>query len=264
MAMPSEMFMATKNAHDPERPTALAASVAGVRLVVSSESKDGQQLDVGVVKNHTGDKKLTARKMRSDPVTFEITHKPFLLTNVQPKIEHLDAAIRGRLHIIPFDRRWNRPGESGRDPCLPDGDKTLMASLRDEAEGILAWLVEGAMLYEHEGLTPPREVTARTEEYLLEQDQLGRWLTTLERCAPGAGMRASDLYQQFGQWCAVEGVRADLTTQKAFSQALKRRGVPAKETAEGVRYGLRGVVAITPGIPLPPGVVPAPPIAPAR
>jgi P4 family phage/plasmid primase-like protien len=270
MAMPSEMFMATKHAHDAERPTALAASVAGVRLVVSSETKHGQQLDIGVVKNHTGDKKLTARRMRQDPITFEITHKPWLLTNPEPKIEHLDAAIRGRLHLLPFDRRWNRPGEPDPDAALPDGDKTLMAHLlTQEQEGILAWLVRGAMLYCQEGLTPPPEVTGRTRQYVMAQDHLGRWLRGMELCAVTEGTLAASLYQQFCAWCREEGVALNPSTATAFGRALDAKRVESKKFRDGMRYGLRissstidekvtaafGTVAA----PLPPGAVPPPP-----
>jgi putative DNA primase/helicase len=239
-AIPSEIFMATKNAHDAERPTSLAASLAGARFVVSSETKDGQQLDIGVVKNHTGDKKLTARKMRSDPITFEITHKPWLLTNAQPRIDHMDAAIRGRLHIVPFDRRWNRPGESDRDPALPDGDKELMAHiLEHEREGALAWLVRGAMLYQQEGLAPPPEVAERTREYVLSQDHVSRWLVTLDRCAARDGILASDLFEHFRLWCTSESIVPSPSTATAFGLALKKRGVDKFEGKRGNSYGLK-------------------------
>jgi len=238
--MPSEMFMATKNSHDAERPTALAASLAGVRLVVSSETKEGQKLDVAVVKSHTGDSKLTARKMRSDPVTFTISHKPWLLTNAPPGIDHIDPAIRGRLHLIPFDRRWNRPGESDRNPALPDGDKGLMAYLRThEVEGVLAWLVRGARLYQSEGLVPPTEVVEGTRQYFNDQDALGLWLGTLCRCQAQQGVRGSELFLQFATWCAGEGREVKPSTQTAFGKALDKREIESVRMAAGVFYGVR-------------------------
>ena len=32
-----------------------------------------------------------------------------LMTNHNPKLDHMDDAIKGRLHKIPFDMQWNRP-----------------------------------------------------------------------------------------------------------------------------------------------------------
>jgi P4 family phage/plasmid primase-like protien len=256
VTLPSEALMATRHGADAERPTSLAASLAGARFVVASESKQGQKLDEATIKAHTGDAEMTARKMRQDAFTFSITHKLWLLSNSTPAIDHIDAAMKGRLHLTPFDRQWNRPGETPRNPALPDGDKGLMAQLVGEREGILAWLVRGAALYYREGLTPPDEVVKKTFAYVLDQDHLGRWLTTLQRCPPKLGTMAADLLNMFVLWCAGEGVSAEPHHNKtAFGRALGTRGIESFDSEKGRKWGLRG----TPPIPLPPNVAPLPP-----
>lgn len=275
--LPPEFFIAVKHTQDAERPTSVAASLAGKRLVVTSETKEGQKLEVAVIKTHTGEEQILARGMRKDPIKFEISHKPWLLTNAAPSIDHLDLAMRGRLHVIPFDRRWNRPGETQRDPELPDGDKELKAYMRaNEREGILAWLVRGAKLYYDMGLNPPAEVVAFTEEYIARQDHLGQWLTTQERCVPEQGTKASELFACFTTWCAAEGRTPNERTQTAFSLALRSKQIPKKDAAAGTLWGLRARLSATVHheeatrvfgdmpAPLPPGVtlVPPPGVAP--
>jgi putative DNA primase/helicase len=254
--LPAEALMATSRPGDPERPTALAASLAGARFALASETKDEQKLDVGLVKNHTGDEEMTARRMRQDPFTFKITHKLWLMTNNRPDLDHIDAAVRGRLHLIPFDQRWNRPGEFDRDPMLPDGDKTLGAQLAAEAQGILAWLVRGALLYQTEGLDPPPEVVALTNEYVQEQDHLGQWLAILQRCAPEQGARAVELFAQFAHWCGEQGTEVKPKTQTAFGLALGKRGIAWCKRNDGKHYGVRGGNAAFGHLILPPGAVP--------
>jgi P4 family phage/plasmid primase-like protien len=246
VALPSDALMASKHGADAERPTALAATLAGARFVIASESKEGQKLDVAMIKAHTGDSEMTARRMRENPFTFSITHKIWLLTNVRPAIDHLDPAIKGRLHLIPFDRRWNRPGEFERDPALPDGDKGLMAQLAAEAEGVLASIVRGAVLYARDGLTPPAEVVEKTREYVMEQDHLGRWLATMHRCAPKQGTPAAELYGQFIQWCQADGCALEPNTVTAFGRALRSRRVEMMHDMRGNRWGLRFVLAPPP------------------
>lgn len=250
--LPSEAFVAAARGADSERPTALAASLAGTRFVVASETKEGQRLDISVVKNHTGDKEMTARRMRENPITFAITHKPWLCTNAPPALDHMDPATRGRLHVIPFDRRWNRPGEYDWNPALPDGDKDLGGHLEHEAEGILAWLVRGAVLYQREGLKPPQEVVALTRDYVMEQDHFSRWLAGLQRCPAREGTYAAELFSQFAAWCAGEAAAVSPATQKAFSTALKKRSVDTFDDMRGKRYGLRTVL---PSAPPPPALV---------
>jgi putative DNA primase/helicase len=239
LTLPSDAFLVTSRGVDSERPTALAASLAGARFVVSSETKAGQKLDIGIIKNHTGDKEMTARKLHGNPMTFTITHKPFLQTNVRPSIDHIDPATRGRLHLIPFDRRWNRPGEPEHNPTLPDGDKGLAIQLIGEAEGILAWLVRGAVMYQREGLTPPHEVVAMTRDYILEQDSFGRWLATMQRCTPRQGTLAAELLRQYNGWCTAEGLPPGLLNATAFGRTLGRHDVESVRYGDGVRYGLQ-------------------------
>jgi putative DNA primase/helicase len=180
---------------------------------------------------------------------------------VRPTLDHIDPAVRGRLHLVPFDRRWNRPGEYECDEGLPDGDKGLAVQLASEAEGILAWLVQGALMYQREGLTPPDEVVAITRDYVMEQDLFGRWLATLQRCTPKQGTLARDLFGQFLSWIRNEGFPPDHYNQKTLGTELKRRNIEFDRCADGIRYGLTGGTMM-PLPPLPGEIQPAPTFVP--
>ncbi len=237
--IPAAALMAVRS-DDPERASPIAASLAGARAAISSESKDGQKLDVALVKLHTGGGYMTARFLRENSFRFEITHKLWLMTNHRPALDHMDDAMRGRLHLIPFDRKWNRPGHPDRDPGLPDGDKDLMQTLKDEDEGVLAWLVAGALAYALEGLVPPGEVTSMTRDYFKDQDSLGRWLDAYERCDPKSGGTAQELLDAYLAWCTEECVDTQRGgTMKGFSMAIKGRGYEKFVGSDATRYGLQ-------------------------
>ncbi|MCX7168617.1 MAG: phage/plasmid primase, P4 family [Rhodocyclales bacterium] len=237
-----DALMATKHSNDAERPSPAAASLAGARAAHCSESKDGQKLDVALVKRHTGGGYMTARLMRENTFRFEITHKLWLMTNHRPALDHLDDAMKGRLHLIPFDRKWNRPGHPERDPNLPEGDKDLMTKLRAEAEGVLAWLVAGAVAYSQEGVEPPGEVSRMTRDYFMDQDALGRWLEQFKPCDTKDGELAGDLFDAFVTWCSDEGIdEFHPSNQTSFSLELRRRGHERRKGKDGMRYGLRTV-----------------------
>jgi P4 family phage/plasmid primase-like protien len=235
-ALAPEALMAGKQNADPERPTPAMRQLAGIRMAVASEAKDGQQLDVAMLKRHTGDSTMTARGMRENVFQFEITHKLWLMTNHLPRLDHLDGATRGRLHVIPFEMQWNRPGVPERDPSKPDGDKHLAETLRAESEGVLAWLVEGARLYCRDGLEPPPEVSRMTQDYFQGQDVFSQWLETKERCAPIT--KASDLHGSFQTWAHADFGNPGMSL-KAFSKRLKDDGVSSKDASVGTLYGLR-------------------------
>lgn len=237
--IPPEALMAMRHDADAERPSPTAATLAGARAAISSESKDGQRLDVALVKRHTGGGYMTARYLRENTFRFEISHKLWLMTNHRPALDHMDEAMRGRLHLIPFDMQWNRPGHPERNSNLPDGDKELPAKLKHEAEGVLAWLVRGAVDYVRDGLEPPSEVANMTRDFFKDQDPLGRWMDICVPCDLKSGARAAQLFSAFCDWQQSEGEEGGPVTQKAFSTALASRGIAKHPDGGGVRYALQ-------------------------
>jgi putative DNA primase/helicase len=237
--MPPEIILTSKFDRQAEQASPMARMLQGIRLTVCSESKDGQQLDTGVVKRITGGGYLTARGLHEMPVSFLMTHKLILMTNHQPGLAQMDPAIRGRLFVVPFDMRWNRPGETDPDPTLPDADPKLMALLWEEREGILQWLIEGAVKYHTHGLLVCPEVAAFTRDYVDSQDVLSRWLGSLERCAPQDGLLAADLVSDYQRYCRSEDEPCNQMMAADMGRKLKQRGIIGKRTAAGRRYGLR-------------------------
>lgn len=241
--MAAESLMVGKSNASAEQANPHVRKLHGIRLAVASESKAGHNLDTGTVKLHSGGGYLTARALHENPVRFTISHKLVLMTNHRPAIAELDEAIRGRLHIIPFDMRWNRPGHAERNPALPDGDKDLPAQLKAEAPGVLAWLVAGAVAYLRDGLEPPAEVAGTTRAYIAAQDPLAQFLATLEPCEPRHGSSASDLFSGFRAWAEDEGRDDGPATLRAFSMALKTRGIAMRKGEKANTYALRLVEA---------------------
>jgi len=231
--------MAAKFDNGADQASPSTRKLAGARAAISSESKKSQKLDVSVVKRHTGGGFITARGLHESPMTFDITHKLLLMTNSAPSLDHMDDATRGRLHLIPFDRKWNRPGTTNPDPNLPDAQKDLMEVLKKEQEGILLWLVEGAAAYVKEGLAPPNEVTARTQTYLDSQDLLKSWLQDYESCPPIDGQTVGTLIDQYGLFCRAEGEAPQITSPAQFGKELTALGHKSVKLTNGKKYGLR-------------------------
>ena len=235
-----EVLMATRLDGNAEQASPSTRKLAGARCAISSESKDGQRLDIAVVKRHTGGGTMTARALHENPMTFEITHKLWLMTNHSPRVDHMDEATKGRLHLIPFDMKWNRPGETRPDPTLPNADKHLMDTLAAEKAGILLWLVAGAVKYHMNGLMPPNEVVAFTTSYIESQDTLARWLNEeCEVCSIDQGLVSKELLASYLDFCAQEDETPQLDKPNNLSRKLKALDYASKKTKNGVRFGLK-------------------------
>lgn len=186
---PADTFAAAKG---DRHPTDLA-KLAGSRLVTASETQEGRAWDTPRIKSITGGDRISARFMRQDFFDYTPTFKVVIVGNHEPEIKGVDDALMRRLHVIPFE---NSPEEV---------DRLLPQKLEEEWPQILAWAIEGCLMWLDEGLTPPEAVRVRTERYREEEDPVGRFLD--ECCVFGGDeqVERSELYLRWRNWCRWQG-----------------------------------------------------------
>ena len=195
-APPSLLIEKKTEAH----PTELAG-LFGKRLVIAQETNHGARLAEATVKLLTGGDIISARRMREDFWTFPPTHKVVLVTNHRPRIVGNDHAIWRRITLVPFARKFWNPDKGETGPAELRQDKTLPVKLKAEAEGILAWMVQGCLEWQRSGLQIPDSVRAATAEYRSEQDTLGRFAETCCIRSNAVRVKFSSLYGELEKWC---------------------------------------------------------------
>ena len=207
------------------------ADLRGARFVMTSETEEGQRLSQGKLKRITqGMGKIKATRKYENPIEFSETHKLWMDTNSKPVIRAVDdQATFNRLHPIPFT------------VTIPKDeiDKELPRKLLAEAEGILAWAVEGAIEWRRNGLGKPPEVTAANDDWKAENDQLGRFID--DRCVvaePFSG-KARQLYMCYREWATEAGETP--ITETLFGRRLTARGFSKVDRKYGAVYiGIAG------------------------
>ena len=133
---PVETFLGSKYGDDGKAADPNLAGLAGVRLAVASEPDRNSRLASGKVKMITGDQQITARFLHEDPTTFKTKFKILISCNFLPTSDG-DASIKRRMNITPFNHHI-KSGSLEDDPFIMD-------KLWREREGILNWMVEGAI-----------------------------------------------------------------------------------------------------------------------
>lgn len=180
-----------KHQHAPH-PTALA-DLRGMRLAVLQEV-DGKQWDAARMKSLTGDSRIKARYMHCDLMEFQRTSKSLAVGNELPMISDPTEAVWARIRVVPFMER------------IPDAeqDGALPMKLRAETPGILAWLVEGCLAWQKDGLTPPVCVAEVTQTYKHDSNPVARFLAQRGNDKPKSPPAAA-LRQEFADWARTEG-----------------------------------------------------------
>ena len=190
------------------------ARLRGMRLVTTNEVVQGKALSESLIKQITGEDKLTARFLYGEYFSFFPTFKIFMATNHKPRIKGGDYGIWRRIKLIPFT--VTIPPEQR--------DRHLMEKLEKENSGILNWLINGYVLWLKEGLRDPECVKKATEEYRDDMDVVGTFLKDCcEVDASGLWRVATgDLYQAYCHWCSVNNER--IGSQKYLAVRLQEKG----------------------------------------
>lgn len=187
------------------------ARLEGARLVISSEPNEGVRLDEGLVKQLTGGDKVTARFLYGKEFEFEPEFKIWLATNHKPIIRGTDDGIWRRLMLIPFDVQ------------IPDEkvDKDLKYKLKREEVGILNWAVDGAVMWQKEGLNPPQSVLEASKEYRTEMDTLDLFVNDKCEVYKTYEAPAGQLFKLYKQW-AMDNSEYSMSKQK-FGSEMKAK-----------------------------------------
>jgi putative DNA primase/helicase len=201
-------------------PTEIAA-LCGARLVASSETGEGQRLNMARVNQLTGGDRVTARFMRQDSFTFRPQFKAVFIGNHKPELGTVNDAARRRIVIVPF---LYKP---------PEPDKNLPEKLKDEYPAILRWMIEGCLDWQKHGLFLPDVIKQATDDYFDDEDVLGQWIS--EKCQLGSGLvtGATALYQSWKEFAEANGEHPG--SAKSFADKLKQQGFKSKKSG-GTKY----------------------------
>lgn len=201
------------------------ADLRGCRFAMTSETEEGDRLREAKLKRITqGQGRIKTARKYENPISFAETHKLWIDANHRPIVSGTDDAIWNRLDPIPFDH----PLDEGEiDPELPQ-------KLRAEAEGIIAWIVRGAMQWKASGLgRPPRLMAATKATWREEMDRLAAWRQECCDEGPDLQCQARPLYSSYREWDEDAGEHP--MTETMFGRRMVDAGFK-KRTAGRVTY----------------------------
>lgn len=216
---PMDTFMETRS---DRHPTDLAG-LRGARFVSSIETEQGRRWNESKVKAITGGDKVSARFMRQDFFEYLPQFKLVIAGNHKPSIRNVDEAMKRRLHLIPFTVTIPPEKRDGK----------LTEKLLQEREGILAWAVDGCLLWQQHGLKPPKVVVEATEEYFEDEDSIGEFID--EECYVSAVARESisAIYQRWRERAEKRGEYVG--TSRWLVAQLLTRGYEKARLSGGIK-----------------------------
>lgn len=192
------------------------ARLPGARMVAASEPEANTKLKDALIKTLTGGEKIPVRRLHKDFFEVDPHFKIVLSGNHKPRIDDDSDGIWRRLLLVPWLIQIDKA----------DIDRMLPKKLRAEADGVFAWMVEGAVEYLNEGLAIPEAVRMASEEYRQESDAIGTFIRLACNVTgvPETREKPFDLYVAFEKFADAEGVFkvSRSTFEKRLSKAAER------------------------------------------
>lgn len=192
----------------------------GARFVYVGEPEEGSVLKEGLVKSMTGGDAMPARGVHAKAtVEVEPTWVPVMPTNYRPIIKGDDYAIWRRIMAVPFLAKFDKKKAATEGGA----DLNRVEMLKAEYDGILAWLVQGALEYQKVGLQTPESVESAKAAYREDMDLLGDWLEQCCELAPESFATNEELWTSWQAYAFLRGELKFIASSRSLGHRLANR-----------------------------------------
>ncbi len=205
------------------------AMLDGIRLASTTELPEGKQLNEENIKSLASQDKIVARFLYKEYFELIPTHKWWIAGNHKPNVTGQDYGIWRRIKLIPFE------------VTIPDDqrDKNLSQKLQKEANGILQWMVEGAVKWYAGGLQEASIVKNAVNDYRKEMDIIGNFIKECCDKDKSCSIKFSVFYLLYKDYCKNNGLYPQ--SNKTLSIKMRERGFSITNRTNNIVYilGLR-------------------------
>lgn len=178
------LLQKTRSGEDPSAVTPGVARFQGALLAMSSETEEGKKISQGIVKNMTGDEKITANPKYKDEISFHTTFQLILATNYLPVFSAYDDAFINRLLVLPFttsfytnEKMKEKFEKQRRKYIVPaKNPNELREKILEERAAVLKFLVKTYISFDDIFIAD--ECKALLRAYISENNDLGKFLDT--------------------------------------------------------------------------------------
>jgi len=175
----------------------------GRRYAVLSEPSEDDKLNIGLMKELSGNDRILVRGLFKEPVEFRPQFKMILACNHLPEITAQDGGCWRRIRVIDFKSKFCENPNPEKKNEFPM-DLELSDKLERFSEVFLSMLI-----HRHKEINPmkinePREVINSTNNYKDNNDIIGQYINdniVVDKDVK-EGMKLMELFSEFKLWLA--------------------------------------------------------------
>lgn len=231
---------AASNAANPE-----LAMARGARFCYCEEPDEDTRINVGLMKEMTGNDMIFARPLYSEPIQFRPQFKLNLLCNQLPKVPPHDKGTWRRLRKVEFPSEFveYEPKMPHQFPC----DPYLSEKLVYWRETFMSMLLQYYKRYHSElsgKLIAPPSILEATAQYQRDSDAYVEFLEThyIITHEPTDQVEFDEIYDNFKIWYNDYYNSLKIPSKKEITKYLTRIYPPKWITSRGIVKNIRAIV----------------------
>lgn len=196
----------------------LARVGSGQRFAFLQEATSGEKINVGVLKELSGNDTFYARGLFKDGKEMTPMFKLVLVCNEPPKVDaQTDQATWNRIRVVPFESKFvddppTLKTEQIEQKLFPI-DRQFDEKIPDLLEGLIFLLLHTFESVKKQ-IYEPEEVTYATQIYKNKNDYFGIFVGEKVKDEPDESLSINDLYIAFKDW---------------YRESNEGRSVPSKQ-----------------------------------
>ena len=197
----------------------------GARIVFIEELPAGQKITGKRLKDLTG-RKMTARRIAMDNVTWTTTHSLMVTTNHPLVFDSSGHSIERRVQVVPFAKQYRE------NPDVEAGELQMNLGLKSrieqgetgQHEAVLGWIIEGAKRWhKNDKKIPkaPKTIMDGMKTWMAERDMVTRFFSECISFDPESHVTFSDLVASFNEYLKSHGL--DVWPEEEFRVAFEAK-----------------------------------------
>ena len=198
----------------------------GKRFACLQEPDKNEEINVGLMKELTGNDTIIARGLHKDPIEFKPQFKMVLTCNDLPRVSANDRGTWRRISVVDFPSKFvDEPDPS--EPYEFKIDDKLDEKLKSWPEAFMFMLIEYFKKYKKYGIKEPNDVKRNTEDYQVESNMfIGFFNERLIETdnADSSGIKLDDIYNLYQDWHKqAYGQNSKCPTRKELKDNLQKK-----------------------------------------
>lgn len=212
----------------------------GRRFAVMQEPSEQDKINIGFMKELSGNDRILTRGLYKEPFEFKPQFKMILTCNELPEVPSDDGGTWRRIRVIEFKSRFCENPVKENEFAM---DLELSDKFERWAEPFISMLIERHKNINPNSIPEPMEVRIATESYKNNNDIIGQFINDrieIDKNKPEERLGITNLYNEFRLW-SCENVpknkkRPDRNQLKAYFEKMLGAYPIDNKGWKGLRY----------------------------